>query len=489
MDDAQPRSLHVGIIGAGLGGLAAAIALARGGCKVTILEAASALGEIGAGIQMTPNVSRLLIRWGVSDIIGDNLVQCKYVNMRNKDGTIVQRTELYPKTVREYGFPWWVVRRDHLHEGLAEGARRHGVEIVVAARVKTLKWQDQEKVNVESEAGGKWEFDLVVGADGLKSIVRRSLFPDVTPRPPTNNAAYRVVMPYKEMWEKVPESRELFGNNIDVWGIEKGYVITYPISAGRDWNTVLSHYRDYAPTDMEDDVDMQEARDYFKDIDPRLKKVIDILPESKRWPLLVTGPLDSWSSKEKNVILMGDAAHSMTNHMAQGAATSMEDGAFLGRLLAEVVRGVVTLQQAIGIYEKTRMPRAWLKQQTSFAMGAMYMAADQKMTDARDESSTRSVETTPEQEDIIALKEKPEISGPDPNQRTWNFWGAPETVQSIFGYDPEGDADQAVLMYLSENTPWDKMTTMSSGVEKKWTAWWMPKEQIGRIGRSRGTKL
>jgi hypothetical protein len=85
--------------------MAAAIAIARAGCEVTVLEAAAELGEIGAGIQMTPNVSRLLIKWGVSDIIGDDLVQCRYINMRNSDGTIIQRTELVPKTVREFGFP------------------------------------------------------------------------------------------------------------------------------------------------------------------------------------------------------------------------------------------------------------------------------------------------------------------------------------------------------------------------------------------------
>lgn len=101
----EKRTLRVGLVGAGLGGLAASIALARAGCDVTVLEAAAELGEIGAGIQMTPNVSRLLIRWGVSDIIGDDLVQCKNINMRRRDGKIVQRTELYPKTVREFGFP------------------------------------------------------------------------------------------------------------------------------------------------------------------------------------------------------------------------------------------------------------------------------------------------------------------------------------------------------------------------------------------------
>jgi salicylate hydroxylase len=88
------QSLKVGLIGAGIGGLAAAIAIARAGCDVTVLEAATELGEIGAGIQMTPNVSRLLIRWGVADIIGDNLVQCKYINMRRPDGTVFQRTEV-----------------------------------------------------------------------------------------------------------------------------------------------------------------------------------------------------------------------------------------------------------------------------------------------------------------------------------------------------------------------------------------------------------
>ena len=104
---AQPhKEVHVGLCGAGLGGLAAAIAIARGGAKVTLLEAAAELGEIGAGIQMTPNVSRFLIRWGVSDIIGDNLVQCDNINMRRTDGKLIAHTDLSGKTLRDYGYPW-----------------------------------------------------------------------------------------------------------------------------------------------------------------------------------------------------------------------------------------------------------------------------------------------------------------------------------------------------------------------------------------------
>ena len=353
--------------------------------------------------------------------------------------------------------------------------------------MKQIDYQ-QSPVRVETEKGTTYSFDLLIGSDGLKSIVRATLFPYVKPRAATHNAAYRAVMPYQELWEQVPEAKE-FGNAIDVWSVEKGYVITYPISAGRDWNTVLSHFRDGPVEDVEEDVDMSEVREYFKDVDPRLKKIIDVIPSTKRWPLLITGPLNSWSSPQKNVVLMGDAAHSMVNHLAQGAATSMEDGAFLGRTLAEVVRGNLTLGEAIHVYEKTRMPRAWIKQQASFAMGAMYMAPS-PMSEYRDAASSASVTTTAAQDSLAHLQHtSKQVTGPDPNALSWNLWGAPETVQSIFGYDPEGDADHAVLTYLSEKTDWSRNTGMSEGVERKWTGWFLPEEHIGWIGRAKGAKL
>lgn len=207
------------------------------------------------------------------------------------------------------------MHRHHLHCGLVEGAKRHGAKIITNARVAKIEYETSP-VRVTTVKGVKYEFDLLIGSDGLKSVVRNTLFPDVKPRAATHNAAYRAIVPYEEMWRRVPESRE-FGNSIDVWSVEKGYVITYPISGGRDWNTVLSHYFDRPVTDVEEDVDMDKVKAYFKDIDPRLKKVIDIIPKTKRWPLLITGPLKSWSSPQKNVVLMGDAAHSMQNHMAQ----------------------------------------------------------------------------------------------------------------------------------------------------------------------------
>lgn len=190
------------------------------------------------------------------------------------------------------------------------------MKIFTGSRVKSVEYE-QSPVRVRTEAGKEYTFDLLIGSDGLKSVVRSILFPDIKPRAATNNAAYRAVIPYEEVWRKVPEAREI-GNSIDVWSVEQGYIITYPISGGKDWNTVLSHFRDAPVTNVEEDVDMAEVREYFKNVDPRLKKIIDIIPSTKRWPLLITGPLKSWSSPQKNVVLMGDAAHSMQNHLAQG---------------------------------------------------------------------------------------------------------------------------------------------------------------------------
>jgi len=124
--EAMTQKVHIGICGAGIGGLAAAISMAKAGAKVTVLEAAPELGEIGAGIQMTPNVARLLVDWGVDQVIRDNLVEFEELNMRKRDGAPVGYTRMVPDVRRNLGYPWWLVHRMHLHEGLAKVAKKQG---------------------------------------------------------------------------------------------------------------------------------------------------------------------------------------------------------------------------------------------------------------------------------------------------------------------------------------------------------------------------
>jgi salicylate hydroxylase len=268
--------LRVGIVGAGIGGLAAAIAIQRAGAQVTVLEAAPQLGEIGAGIQMTPNVSILLQRWGVDKVIGENLVRFEELNMRRKDGTLVGHTKV-PTLEESLNRVWWVVHRAHLHEGLAKVAEDLGAKIIIDSQVATINHQDAQEVSVETQKGAKHTFDFLIGGDGINSITRRTLFPDVTPEPPTTNAAYRALVPYEQI-RKDPIAKEIVDKlTMEVWMSEKAYIITYPITAGTMFNLVLSHHRPEKVRATEHNVPIEEFRNEYKDFDPRIKRIIDMV--------------------------------------------------------------------------------------------------------------------------------------------------------------------------------------------------------------------
>lgn len=162
---------------------------------------------------------------------------------------------------------------------------------------------------------------------------------------------------------------------INVWMDSGAYAITYPISGGKDLNVVLSHTTPDPVLGVQT-VELGEVEKQYKHFDPRIGKVISMINHPvQRWPLLVTPPLESWSSACKRLALMGDAAHSMTNHMAQGAATAMEDGVFLGVVIKSVVEGLMTLESAVTLYEKERMPKAKVKQEGSNRNGLIMQAS------------------------------------------------------------------------------------------------------------------
>jgi len=322
--------------------------------------------------------------------------------------------------------------RHHLHTGLVEIARKNGCTILVNSRVSNIDYQQRNsRVKVTTESGTKHTFDLLIGSDGVSSIVRRTLFPNVTPSPPTTNAAYRAIVPMSQVAaDPIAKSLVTRPNGsrylaMEVWMAPNAYIISYPISAGRDFNMVLSHHRPYLVTGLEKDVSMADFRATYADFDPRIKRVLEMVPQVQRWPLLVTTIPDSWSSPEHNVVLMGDAAHSMVNHMAQGAATSMEDGAYLGICLRHVVSGELSLAEAISLYEKERMPKARMKQQVSFLNGAIWHLPDGPAQRRRDEAMR------------VELKGGPFLRSP-------NLYADPWTVLEVYGYDSEAHAEGAV---------------------------------------------
>lgn len=230
---------------------------------------------------MTPNVSVLLQRWGVSDVIGPNLVQFSTLNMRRKDGTPVGHTHI-PTIEQALGRPWWVVHRAHLHEGLATVAARLGASIHTDSQVVQIDHDSQpdDDVVVQTSKGARYTFTLCVGADGVNSVVRGAIHPDVRPEPPTTNCAFRAIVPYEQI-RRDPVARELVHDlTMEVWMAPDRYIITYPICGGRDLNLVLSHHRPEKVRATQPDVPLQELRGEYEGFDPRIKRVVDMIPNT-----------------------------------------------------------------------------------------------------------------------------------------------------------------------------------------------------------------
>jgi salicylate hydroxylase len=231
-------------------------------------------------------------------------------------------------------------------------------------------------------------------------------------------------------------------------------VLTYPISGGRECNIVTAFIDTSRPrvTSMQD-IPIERFRSYYTDLPEVVQRVIGLISHTKAWPLLTMPRLPTWSNETKNAVLLGDAAHAMQNHMAQGAATAMEDAAFLGRVLGEVVRGALNVPEAVKLYEERRMPKAWLKQQLSFVSGMVNMTDDTAFAARRDRASL------PEVLDGGKLSSM---------YRSWQFFSQhPETIPGVFYYDAEGDADGAVSEYLLEGEV-DGETMVSKRVRDRW---------------------
>jgi salicylate hydroxylase len=307
-------------------------------------------------------------------------------------------------------------------------ARKYGCTIHIDSRISSITYQDSSKpVTVTTMKGTPHSFDLVIGADGVNGFTRRALFPEVVPISPTNNSAYRAIVPYSRLLED-PETRSLVqeGLSMDVWMSDRKYIISYPISAGKDFNMVLSHHT-AEPVSSVQDVEKEFVMEQYKEFDPRMRKVISMIEHPiQRWPLLVTGPLKSWSTECKRVVLMGDAAHSMVNHMAQGAATAMEDGVFLGVVIKSVLQGLTSLEQAMKLYEKERMPKARRKQEVSFLNGEIWHLAGE-------EAAKRDA----------AMKHELDNGG-TVLTRSPNLYADPQTVREVYGYDAQTHAVKAV---------------------------------------------
>ncbi len=359
---------HVAVVGAGIGGLAAALALAVAGCRVSVVERAPALLEIGAGLQLSPNATAVLRRLGVLDRIERTAVALEALEIRRgRDGATLARMDLGAGTLRRFGAPFLVTLRADLQRALREAvADTPGVTLRMGASL--AGWM-QDGSGIRLQIDGKEPnppvVDGLVGADGLRSIVRQQLWGEAPPEP-VRRSAWRATI---EAGAVAPDLRVPCSR---LWLGAGAHLVHYPVAAGRLINVVAAVDGPMSLGQGQNALwsqpgDPAEIARRFADWAAPVRALIATAPAWGQWPLVERPALPHWSRGA--VTLVGDAAHPMLPFLAQGAAQALEDAAALADAVAA---RPADLPAAFAAYETVRRARATRVQHESRRQALVY---------------------------------------------------------------------------------------------------------------------
>ena len=340
------------VAGGGIGGLAAALAVARTGAQTLVFEQASGFGEAGAGIQLGPNAVRVLQRWGMTNVVAAHASRPGAVRVhRAADGTELARLPLAGFEVR-YGAPYLTIHRADLHGVLAEAAATAGVQVRFQQRIVDVAQRD-EAVRVEIANAGPREADLLVGADGLWSAVRAHVQGSAAPAF-TGDLAYRALASTMEL----PPA--LRSDDVRVWLGPQLHAVAYPVRGGEAMNlVVITAGRSPAdPSDWDHAAALADLAPALVGAGQALRDLVGAMPTWRMWPVYERAPVASAAGMARGrVALLGDAAHPMRPYLAQGAGMALEDADLLGRVLVMARECDLTIPTALQRYALQRWPR------------------------------------------------------------------------------------------------------------------------------------
>lgn len=353
------------VVGAGIGGLAASIALKRAGRDVLVIERADRIEEVGAGLQIAPNAGRILQEFGLSAAIEKVSLEPRSLFIRRaRDGATLARLPLAEVRDR-WGAPFRVFHRADLQNALLEKAESLGVEVRTGACCAGLD-QDESgvRLRIRCDQGEETlEADAIIGADGLRSAVRADLRLAAKDEPSLLGlTAWRALLPAQSAPAALRERAT------HLWLGPDAHIVHYPL---RDASIIS------AVAIVEDGEDASARPESlsgeqlvraigFDRWDTDLRALLEAAPSWRRWPLFGRPELTHWS--RGRVTLLGDAAHPMIPCLAQGAAQAIEDAAALGRAFSEQP----SVEAALDAYQDARMQRAAQVQRGSRRQGAYF---------------------------------------------------------------------------------------------------------------------
>jgi salicylate hydroxylase len=350
------------VAGGGIGGLAAALALAQRGLRVKVLEQAAEIGEIGAGVQLAPNAFAAFDALGVGERARGRAVYTdRMVMMDAVDESLVGEIPTGTAFRERFANPYAVIHRADVHLSLLEGVRAQpGVELLTSTRVVRFD-QDAHGVSVFDADGGVHRGNALVACDGVKSAVRAQTVGDAVRV--SGHVVYRAVVAKDEF----PE--DLRWNAAAVWVGPNCHLVHYPLRGGEQYNVVVTFHSREQETWSVSEGSQAEVLSYFDGIGARARRLLALPRSWKRWATADREPIANWS--RGRATLLGDAAHPLLQYLAQGACMALEDAVTLGRALAATGDDIAA---AFLLYQRSRVARTARVVLMTREMGRIYHA-------------------------------------------------------------------------------------------------------------------
>jgi salicylate hydroxylase len=359
------------IVGGGIGGLAAALACGQAGARPQVLERAATFSEVGAGIQMGPNVTRTLHAWGLAEDLQEiGFVPRKLDAKDIQTGQIIGTLRLGQRSLDTYGAPYFTVHRADLHRVLLKKIMSSGqAELRLDSEVQGLQ-QNADGIqisgtNLPASLTEPSQSAAMVVADGLWSKTRQFVVPPTAPRV-TGLLAYRALVPM----QSIPEKLRL--QDVNVWVGPRVHAVLYPVKCGEYLNLVVV-VQGPPPASLDDwdhAGNKQDLEAAMGPIHADLRKLLEAVPAWRLWPLCDRPPIKGPHEMAKGrIALLGDAAHPMRPFLAQGAGMAIEDAAELARSWA---RADLQVEDRLQMYAQARWARNAKVQQRSIRNGQIF---------------------------------------------------------------------------------------------------------------------